>query len=62
MSHPAKPHFLFSNNTAVQAGDALYGGSGNSKDLTFNNSESVNSKRSLESTESFNYKVCLCVS
>ena len=52
--------FLFSNNTAVQTGYALYGGSGNSKDLTFNNSESVNSKWSLESIQ--NHLRYACVS
>ena len=52
-----KPNFFFSNNTAIQAGDALYGGTGNSNDLTFNNS--VNSDWSLASTEPF--KVCRCI-
>ena len=53
----SKPNFFFSNNTAIQAGDSLYGGSGNNNDLTFNNS--VNSNWSLGSTEPF--KVCKCV-
>ena len=54
----AKPDFFFTNNTAIQAGDALYGGTANSRDLIFNNS--VNSNWSLASTEPF--KVCMCVS
>ena len=52
-----KPAFCFINNTAIQAGDILFGGNGNSNDLTFKNS--VNSNWSLASTEPF--KVCNCV-
>ena len=36
-----KPTFHFSNNTAIQAGDALYGGGGNVNDIKFNNSAST---------------------
>ena len=36
-----KPIFHFSNNTAIQAGDALYGGGGNVNDIKFNNTAST---------------------
>ena len=52
-----KPNFYFSNNTATQAGDALYGGSGNVNDLKFNNTAS--SDWSLAATTPF--QICLCI-
>ena len=36
-----RPTFHFSNNTAIQAGDALYGGGGNANDIKFNNTAST---------------------
>ena len=36
-----KPTFHFGNNTAIQAGDALYGGVGNANDIKFNNTAST---------------------
>ena len=51
-----KPTFHFSNNTAIQAGDALYGGGGNANDIKFNNTASTG--WSLAATTPF--RICTC--
>ena len=51
-----KPTFHFSNNTATQAGDALYGGGGNTHDIKFNNTASTD--WSLAATTLF--QICRC--
>ena len=51
-----KPIFHFSNNTAIQAGDALYGGGGNVNDIKFNNTASTG--WSLAATTPF--RICRC--
>ena len=50
------PNFNFLNNSAAQAGDVLYGGTGNKDDFSFNNSN--NGNFSVGSTDPF--KVCIC--
>ena len=52
-----KPYFYFSNNTAIQAGDALYGGWGNVNNLEFNNT--AGSDWSL--TASTPFRICRCI-
>ena len=52
-----KPNFYFSDNTVIQAGDALYGGSGNVNDLKLNSNTSSNG-RSLAATTPF--RICRC--
>ena len=47
--------FYFSNNTAIQAGDALYGGGGNVNDIKFNNTAS---DWSVAATPPF--RICRC--
>ncbi|MCG8624232.1 MAG: hypothetical protein MJE68_19835, partial [Proteobacteria bacterium] len=56
LSTDKKPTFLFSNNTAIQAGDALYGGGGNVNDIKFNNAASTD--WSLAATTPF--RICIC--
>ena len=51
------PNLKFINNSATQAGDALYGGAGNKKDFTFGNSNK--DRLSMGSTNPF--KVCMCI-
>jgi hypothetical protein len=51
-----KPTFYFSNNTAIQAGDALYGGGGNVDDIKFNNTASTD--WSIAATTPF--RLCRC--
>ena len=51
------PNFNFVNNSATYAGDALYGGAGNKKDISFD--ESNKDKLSVGSTNPF--KVCVCI-
>ena len=51
-----KPTFHFSNNTAIQAGDALYGDGGNVNDIKFNNTTSTG--WSLAATTPF--RICRC--
>ena len=51
-----KPTFHFSNNTAIQAGDALYGGGGNANDIKFNNTASTG--WSIAATIPF--RICRC--
>jgi hypothetical protein len=51
------PNFNFINNSAIQAGDALYGGTGNKKDFTFDNSN--RDRLSEGSTNPF--RVCMCI-
>jgi hypothetical protein len=51
------PNFKFINNSAIQAGDALYGGTGNKKDFTFDNSN----KDRLSEGSTNPFKVCMCV-
>jgi hypothetical protein len=53
-----KPTFYFSNNTAIQAGDALYGGGGNAEDIKFNNTASTD--WSIAATTPF--RICSCES
>ena len=52
-----KPYFYFSNNTAIQAGNALYGGRGNVNNLEFNNT--AGSDWSL--TASTPFRICRCI-
>ena len=49
--------FTFMNNTAAQAGSALYGGIGNSKDLSFDNSDTTDLSVGATNPN----KVCLCI-
>ena len=51
-----KPTFHFSNNTAFQAGDALYGGGGNVNDIKFNKTASTD--WSIAATTPF--RICTC--
>ena len=51
-----KPTFHFSNNTAIQAGDAIYGGGGNVHDIKFNNTASTG--WSTAATTPF--RICKC--
>ena len=51
-----KPTFHFSNNTAIQAGDNLYGGGGNIKDIKINNTASTG--WSIAATTPF--RICIC--
>jgi hypothetical protein len=51
-----KPTFHFSNNTAIQAGDALYGGGGNADDIKFNNTAGTD--WSIAATTPF--RICRC--
>ena len=51
-----KPTFHFSNNTAIQAGDTLYGGGGNANDIKFNNTASTG--WSIAATTPF--RICRC--
>ena len=51
------PSFSFINNSAIQAGDAIYGGAGNKKDFAF---DTTNKERLSEgSTNPF--RVCMCI-
>ena len=56
-SKDTNPTFHFINNTAIQAGSAVYGGSGNSKDFHFNNSQ----RGDLSVATSNPFKVCMCI-
>ena len=56
LSSRKKPTFHFSNNTAIQAGDALYGGGGNVNDIKFNNTASTG--WSIAATTP--YQICRC--
>ena len=51
-----KQAFHFSNNTAIHAGDDLYGGGGNANDIKFNNT--ANTDWSLAATTPF--RICRC--
>ena len=51
-----EPVFYFSNNTAIKAGDAVYGGGGNAHDIKFNNTASTG--WSLAATTPF--RICTC--
>ena len=51
------PNFKFVNNSATQAGDALYGGAGNKKDFIFDNTNK--DRLSMGSTNPF--RVCMCI-
>ena len=51
------PGFSFINNSAGQAGDALYGGAGNKKDFAFDNSN----KERLSEGSTNPFRVCMCV-
>ena len=51
-----KSNIIFINNTAVQAGNVLYGGTGNKKELSFVNSN----KDNLSIASSSPFMVCMC--
>ena len=51
-----KLKFSFKNNSAIQAGNALYGGTGNKDDFSFENSN----KGNLSTGSTNPFKVCMC--
>ena len=51
------PSFSFINNSAVQAGDALYGGAGNKKDFAFD----ISNKERLSEGATNPFRVCMCI-
>ena len=51
------PSFNFINNSAIQAGNMLYGGAGNKKDFTFDNSN----KERLSEGSTNPFRVCMCI-
>ena len=50
-------NFNFINNSAIQAGDTLYGGIGNKKDFAFDNSD----KNRLSEGSTNPFRVCMCI-
>jgi hypothetical protein len=51
------PNFKFINNSAIQAGDALYGGAGNKKDFAFD----ISNRDRLSEGSTNPFRVCICI-